>query len=35
MSRTIKAAARMAVYMTLLGAIVFLPHLIAYTLFPA
>lgn len=35
MSRTIQAVARMAVYMTLLGAIVLLPHFIAYTLFPA
>lgn len=35
MSRTIQAAARMAVYVTLLAAIVFIPHLIAYTLFPA
>ena len=33
--RTIQQLVRMAFYMALLGAIVFIPHFIAYTLFPA
>lgn len=33
--RTIQQLVQMAFYMALLGAIVFIPHFIAYTLFPA
>lgn len=33
--RTIQQLVQMAFYMALLGAIVLIPHFIAYTLFPA